>query len=342
LARIPCPACGRVFTAQDSLDSHIFANHRGDRFYVRVNERVAADLVLLQDPVCSVVVIPLGHHPVDVTWVTVGTEMGGSLRVEPGTRQGLLKVGTISRGVLNVEGKCGQHVRTYQVHVRSVPPLDEDDLDVRVLQVQMALSATATGVRLEQLAPLRLQKDDELAGRYLDGFHEYMLSVALERERRWEEASHAAERAWGRLNIFNTHLARSALAVLAFRMDMFEYLAHPQTNSTLEPVAAYLLSPSREGAVRHGRGTRGVWIEPYQERLIAAVQRARASEFPSARDLLAGRDVAFDESPFNRRKLAILQARIAAGLGERQAARGAYRELVDDPLYGAEAERYLV
>lgn len=156
------------------------------------------------------------------------------------------------------------------------------------------------------------------------------------------DAGRALERAWGQLLIFGTELARATVSILAFRLDALGFLASPTTGSSLAAIAQYLMSPPQiDSAPRPGRINEGIWIDDYQEALIASAADASQGRFDLALHSLNNAPAGLSTAAGNERKSAILRARISDAVGDRAAARVAYSALRSDPMYATEAEAWL-
>jgi len=328
-----------LFSAQSRLDSHLFEKHRNDGFYLRVNGRVANDIVVVGTLLEAVTMHPLGSAAVQMTVSTPNgtTELIAASGVATPILASPLRVGRVT-----VNARSGVRRRTYDIYVGTAPDVDLAPLDRQVQSLQPLMESSSSDA-IEEMYQILTNTQGTLRHRYAAGFYEYLLSISLEREGKWSDASAAMERAWGRLGIFNTDLAKSARSVLAFRMDALEFLAAPSTRSRLAFAAIYLMH--RSGIPTEGRvelsARLGVWVDPFQETLLRAIESMTKGDCRRARTILEGREPRLDDAPSYRQKLPVIEARISACLGERATAVSRYRELLDHPLFGEEAKRYL-
>jgi hypothetical protein len=172
---------------------------------------------------------------------------------------------------------------------------------------------------------------------YLEGLYEYLHAVALEGRGQFVDAGRALERAWGRLMPFGSQLARSAMAVVAFRLDAHAFLADAATGSSLAPYAAYLLSPSEVREASTFSTQNGIWIDAYQESLLHAIRHAIEGDPIAALKALDEAPVELRDASGNARKTLIIRGRNAAAANDVAGVRAAYSALISDPVYGSEA-----
>jgi hypothetical protein len=334
-----CQTCGRLFVGRKTLLAHVESSHRGDRFYLRLDERVLGQLTFTDD-VGTLTVVPLGDLPVAVEVEADGITPIAGIAV-PGDRwtTQLRPSWPAESGLVRVMGRCGSAVREYRIYVNARPAFDSRLLDGAVVASQVVLSDPG----MQDLSRLRpvANAQDALAQTYLDAFFEYNISVVLERDGDWANAARATESAWTKLGGFNTHLARSARSIVAFQMGAFGYLADPRTRSALGPVAGFLMSPPVRVRAEGMRGDTGIWIEPYLESLFDAIEAAALGRLDEARAILRGIGSSIPRSALVQRVTTLLHARIAFALGDEQGSRGWYQLLRADPDYGQEAEEHL-
>jgi hypothetical protein len=333
----PCPSCSTAFASREALGAHLFERHRTDRFYVRVNGRPSSELSVIGEPLRSVVVVPLGSQPVHVR-VSRDGALVGELSAMTGIETELI-LEPVEHGLVVLDCATSGRSRSFEVYVSIAPPFDHGLLDGIVTAAQAPLEGTAgtdfQGLRnaIDVRPPMSIER------RYLDGFAEYLLAHDLDGKGQFTDAGRALERAWGRLLPFGTDLARSAMAVIAFRFHAMEYLTSQSTASALAPYAAYLSVPPAVGTGVPSSASRGlIWVDQYQEALFAATRAAIEGRPMDGRTALAGAPASLELAAGNQRKFLILTARLANEIRDSDAARAAYQRLLADPIYGAEAK----
>lgn len=335
----PCQVCAQTFAAPLRLTEHLFGTHRTDRFFVRVNGRPSLEVHVSVEPLTSIEVVPLGSSHVDIE-VSIDGELAGRLTATAGIPTEILAggFGPVGRGLVTVRARTGRVVRTYMIYVRTAPPMLTAHLDALVNAAQAPLGKGGAADWNTLLAAARERGLSSLERRYLSGFGEYLLALHLDQTGSQRDAARALERAWGRLIPFGTDLARSAISVIAFRMDALEFLVSGATRSALAPVAGYLMSPPRWlTVVAKPRARSGIWIDDYQEALVSATHHALNGGFEAALAALRSAPSALRSAAGNQRKALILEARLTRELGDLAAMRSAYSGLQHDPVYGEEA-----
>jgi len=341
----PCPACELVFTSQDRLDRHLFAVHAGETFYVRVNGAVVPDTCFVDGALASLEVVVLGGEALGLAAVgSDGTD--AALVIDPGQRcdlLGSLGLAPSFHGEIDLLGQVGAHRRRYSIHVQRVPDFSAGDLD-RV--VELAQEPLADG-----LAPsvnlLRQRRSRERPGsleeRYVDGFAEYLLGCQFEVDLDFGHARDRYEQAFGRLRVFRTSLATSAMGILEFRAIAVRRLRGRGPTSRLWQSALFLESPEPSelpGSVASTHD-RGIWIDAYQEGLLNGIGAYADGDFDRATEIALALPQSLLDGPGNRRKRQLLVARASLRAGNTEAARAAYAELKEDVVFGDEARVYL-
>lgn len=336
----PCPSCTRIFSSGGGLSDHLFESHRSDRFHLRVNDRPAYEFTVLSEALRSVMVVSTGDKAVKVT-VAIDGKLVGRFDAVPGLETEVLPA-PVDRGLLTVDLAAGDRKRSYEVYVQTAPQMDPGPLDAAVRLAQEPLERGDASLQPALLDDAQGRHLGSLERRYLEGFCEYLMAADLDRGGNHAEAGWALERAWGQLLIFGTELARSTISVLAFRFDLLGFLANPATGSSLAGVARYLMSPPQishlETFVRTGHG---IWIDDFQEALIASARDAAGQRFEAALRSLDDAPASLSAAAGNERKSTILRARISDAVGDLEAARIAYSALRSDPMYATEAEAWL-
>jgi hypothetical protein len=339
---LPCPACARSFASDQALKQHLFSMHANGGFYIRVDDNVVPDVAFVERMPQTMEFIPLGADPVGLTaQFSQGEPIRGM--VPPGGRLdllALLRLDKEAHGVLTVTGTRGGLERTYQLHLQRPPVLNFASLDALVTDAQGPLlvkrPANWEELQSEALRPSR----GALETRYLSGFAELLLGYNQElHERHWQSAGGCIARAFGYLRIFTSDLARSACALLAFRMNAYRYLLDDGPGSIFWQAANFFQIPSHPASTNETQRpvSGGLWMDDYQEGLLRAVEAADRSDWEAADAEVRELPSAFDCGPGNDLKRLVLTARIAARLGQAERAENAYTELLNDPEFGEEA-----
>lgn len=318
----------------------MFDTHRSDRFYLRLNGRPAHEFTVLTEPLLSAQVVPTGDRPVHVR-VAIDGRLIGELSAASGLATELI-IGEIDRGVLTVDLVAGGRRRSFEVYVQTSPTMEAASLDAAIRSAQEPLARGLAPLWRPLLADAHRRRPGSLERRYLEGFCEYLMAADLDRAGNHVDAGHAIERAWGQLVIFGSDLARSTIAILAFRLDAFAFLTSPVAASSLAGIAGYFLSPPQPDLPVPGpRHDAGIWIDDFQEALIEAARHAIESQFAAAQAALDRAPRELSAAAGNERKSLILKARISVGLEDLRGAETAYSALRSDPMYSPEAEAWL-
>jgi hypothetical protein len=338
----PCPTCERVFSSASALSAHLFDRHRHQGFYLRVNDVVPADTLVLGDEPWQIDAIAAGADPVELK-LTLPNGQIHEIPLEAGRSVSILAyVEQWPTGeALRVRGIPGD--RTYAIYRGSVPDLDLSLLDPLVLAAQEPLyggAAANWAILLDAREP-----GNVLRQRYLEGFAELLLAVNAEvYDRDLSTASRSYTRAFGQLRVFGTRLARAATALLAFRMDAHELVMRQGAQSTLWEPAHWYSSPPREviPTPQAGVAGRGIWIDDYLEGLINIATSALRNDPDGAHAVWARLPHSLSEGPGYGGKHDIAGARIARLVGNLELSRQMYRRLAEHPLYAREAREALL
>jgi hypothetical protein len=313
---------------------------------VRINQQIAGEIAFVDQPLSGLTLVPLGPGDIEVVASTPAGEQS-QFAVRSGEVLDLyasLGLDHQTHGMISVAARKGQYRRAYEIHVKDAPIIDFGELDRLVQQAQEPL-------KNGQPADWRMLRDHgsapasgPLQRRYLLGFAEYLLACNLEAiELVWPHAQRQYEAAFGMLRIFSSDLARSALAVLAFRMDAFTLLKQNGPQSLFWQPAVFFGDQDqhiRPDSARRRPGA-GIWVDEFQEGLLRGVAAYYRGDLIAADAEARGLPRSLTQDPANRRKMLLLQARVAAALHDKERARRAYDELRDDPTFGREAQEAL-
>jgi hypothetical protein len=335
----PCPICPQVYGTESALGAHIFQRHGTEGFYVRLNDAVPAEVVVVPGPVWQLEVIATGHSPAAID-VAIGSDRPQRFEVEPGSPKSLLPMlDEWSDGdslQIGRADKSGEHA--YVIFKGAAPSIDVDKLDDMVAEAQEPLWHGQPG-RWQTLRAAE-RSVEPLAARYLRGFAEYLLAIQFEVfHHDFEPARRGLEAAFGRLRVYNSALARAASALLAFRMESYGLVRRMGPASTLWSAAHYFDSPATvpEPFPDLRIADRGVWIDNYQEGLLRVANDALRGHPKAALEHWQSLPPDLTAAPGNGAKRDIAGARLYAELGDRRRSRALYGRLLDYPGYEAEA-----
>jgi hypothetical protein len=336
-----CEACAQAFSTDDLLKHHLFTRHANGGFYLRVNDAIVSDVIFVDAIPEAMQFVPIGSDPVELS-----IELEGAVPITgmvPAANsldiRALLSLDDSTCGVVTVRGRRALFEKTYQIHIKRPPELAFDRLDELVIAAQSPLlgGRPARWEILQEAADSATR--NSLERRYLRGFGSLLLSENQELfEAEWRSASHRIEEAFGYLHVFASDVARSACNLLAFRMSAFSYILN-QPPGRFWQAANFFQTPPVVAAASESPTpvVSGIWMDDYQEGLLAAAADAAYGDWESAGLAIRRLPTALDRGPGNGRKRLVLEARIAAGLGQTDRAQLAYRALGDDPIYGDEA-----
>ena len=338
----PCPNCESVFSESARLSNHLFRRHGTHGFYLRVNDTVPADVVVVPERPWQLDVVATGADPLRLE-ITVPTGRTAEVLVAAGSTMSLLAftddwaVGTSIR--IRSSERAG---KMYTIYRDSVPDLDLKNLDALVLSAQEPLYAGAPA-RWELLMGAR-KPGEVLRTRYLEGFAEVLLGINREvHSRDFGTATRSYTRAFGQLRVFGTPLARAAASVLAWRMDAQQLVLRQGPHSTLWASAHWYSSPpTKPDAVPTLEvADRGIWIDDYMEGLIKVAHHALAGDYHDASSALDGLPGTMAEGPGYQSKHDIAGARIARATGNMTLSRHLFAQLANHPVYESEARQAL-
>lgn len=341
---VSCPACAEAYASKERLQQHLFDRHRGGGFYLRVEGRIVQDVAFLDRVPKRLEFVPLGADEINLTIsysATPRSPIEGN--VPAGESLNLLNLIPLtqnSRGVLSITSNVRGYTKTYLLHLIQPPQLDFRRLDALVFDAQEPLTV---GQR-PSLSVLERMADSahfsHLEQRYLRGFAELLLGSEQELfDTNWRGAKERWEQAFGLLRIFTSDLARSARALMAFRMNAFPAIIALGQASTFWHAAHYFLNP--RGVIASAPVTRpshhGLWMDEYQEGLLRVVEAATLRDWNAASAALQELRDGPQVHPSNTLKRQLLSARVATALGDKERARAAYDDLRWDPVFGEEA-----
>ena len=338
----PCPNCESVFASAETLSAHLFSRHSNHGYYVRLNDTVPADVVVVPEQPWQFDAVVTGSD-LETLHLHLPNGQNLALPVEPGQRLSLLPhihhwpTGTAIR----ITGS-GRFDRQYTVYRDVAPDLNVSDLDALVLRGQEPLYE---GGQADWRILLREREAGEpLRTRYLEGFAELLMGMNAEVFLRdIGMANRGYTRAFGQLRIFASPLARAATMLLAFRMDAYRLVLRAGHQSTLWAAAHYYQAPPRAPEVLPPPGVadRGVWIDAYMEGLLAVAHHALSEDFDVAYGAWRELPNELKDGPGYAPKHDIAGARLALTAGDGDISRRLYSRLVDHPLYEREARQAL-
>lgn len=338
----PCPNCESVFSERSRLADHLFSRHGTHGFYLRVNDTVPADVVVVPDRPWQLDVVAIGADPISVE-VTLPAGRSSEIRASPGSTTSLLRfLDDWAAGTAIRVGSNDANHRTYTIYRDSVPDLDLTSLDELVLSAQEPLYAGAPAEWERLLAARR--PGEVLRTRYLEGFAELLLGINSEiHARDFEMASRSYTRAFGQLRIYGTPLARAAATVLAWRMDAQRLVLRQGPNTTLWASAHWYSSPPivPDLVPDVGVAERGIWIDDYMEGLITLAHQALAGDEGAAMVTWHALPPHLADGPGYQPKHDIAGARLARAVGDDALSRHLFAQLASHPLYESEARQAL-
>lgn len=348
LAIIDCPSCKDSFSSESRLQQHIFDVHRGDRFYIKVDDRVVAeDLVYLEKAPDTFTVTAMGAEA--SAKLDIGRKQE-TLRLKPGRAVSLRsRIPKTYRGLIALTVTIGSYQREVYIYWAEMPRLDVGRLDAIVGLLQRPLiDGEQPDWEGFKRAYIQQPGANPLEARYLSGFFEYIYGSYLEQSD-FHEAKPCLERAFGYLQRFRTDLAHSARSILALKMNLFTilkecgphskfYLANSFFNGG--PLQQETMSVASL-AITDMERTR-LWIDSFQETFLEALSSYYSNDFSGVFSKLAAlkRDRLIGDRN-NDDKVILLEARTLIAQGNKVAGARAYTHLRYHPLFGKEAERII-
>jgi hypothetical protein len=335
----PCPSCFQTYASEPALTQHLFGAHSRTGFFVRVNGRVVLTSVFVS-AVRSVELVPLGPEPIDVRLTS--NDRGRKVTVDPYHPVDAREYVDIV-DELRIQAHVGNAWREYAIYVGKLPTTNSQYVDERFRESQAPL-LNLHAPSWKQLNSLPLASP--LDQKYARGLAEYLLGVQLEvLEHRWRDARARYESAYGTLRPFSTVLSRTVCSVVEFRMNAFNRLIANGRRSVFWPAANLLCSPPRRvsevGLPSSRQSDTGVWIDHAQDTMLDVAAYVLMEDYGKAEEELRSLRNDEVEEAGNWTKMQILSARISAALGRVDGAQHAYASLLNDPLYGDEARRYV-
>jgi hypothetical protein len=341
----PCPACELVFASEAIQSSHLFERHPRDSFFVRVNGAVVSDVVFIDGSLEMIEAVPLGSASVSLQ-VKTSTGIDARLLAAPGGRLDLMAAANLRpdfAGVMDLVGQIGTLKRRYEIHVRQVPAFDSAAADELVAEAQRPLlDGHAPNVALVR-REVDSRSSSSLERRYLEGFAEYLLGAGYELAGDWGVARDRYQEAFGRLRVFPSDLAQTAVGVLEFRMLAAQRLLRRGPNSIFWQAGHFLMGPPNLSGAPATRTAHqnGIWVDEFQEGLLLGIENYYAGRIGEALDVARSLPLRLLNGPGNRRRLTLLTARANVRLSDVQEARRCYLDLEEDPVFGEEARAYL-
>jgi hypothetical protein len=338
----PCPNCELVYSDRARLSDHLFHRHGTHGFYLRVNDTVPADVVVVPDRPWQLDAVATGADPIRLV-VTMPGGHSSEVVVAPGSAVSLLRFTdgwTVGTPILI--RSSDRFDRTYTIYRDLVPDLNLDMLDELVLRAQERLYAGGSA-RWELLLGAR-RPGEALRTRYLEGFAELLLGVNMEiHSRDFATATRSYTRAFGQLRVFGTPLARAAASVLAWRMDAYALVLRQGPNSTLWASAHWYSSPPRVPDVitTLDVAERGIWIDDYMEGLIDVAHQAIVGNPDEALSRWRTLPATLADGPGYPSKHDIAGARLARAAGDTTLSRRLFTQLANHPVYESEARQAL-
>lgn len=343
-----CPACGELL-ASDTLNQHMFQRHANDFVYLRINDRVvlsgSEEAVSDSDTALQLVLPP--EMLAKVTISINGAERQSIAGMGSGSLSDALQ--ELHEGRMEIQvWASGSHMQFAMVRKlqpsANIPELDgtisqyQRDLDLGIEPDWSALS--------NAIAAASSRAESER--RYLRGFYCYSLAMWLDRKQPYHDSVRThIEEAFALLEPFDTTLALSALGILAMRMNQFAALERCRLLTRLGLITRFFvdreLTPA-DGASQTPAVNRdqALYIDEYLEVYLEAVQA-----YYSNNHLLLSRclnrlgELVRERDAYDTAKYQLLQARTLLRLGQTQEARICYRSLLNDPVFGSEAQEQL-
>jgi hypothetical protein len=341
-----CPVCLNTFYSGDSLKDHITQVHGPQHVYLRVNGCIVREIGWAGRGIESISVVLLGHARARVRVSAGGSETELTTKSDASLNRG---VPSGFEGELSVEVVPeGGSSRAFKIYVRSLPEFHQDDIDRTIWEFQDEFGRDA---RMPDLQEWRNRcgvrgSMSALEDRYVNGFYEYTLGYALEREGDTQNAKEHFEDAFGLLLPFRTVLAEQAQCVLGLKMNCFGALIRCEEDSVFGPSRAFFTRYPEENWKQPkkwpARDSFGLYMDDFTKRLarqLAVFYGEDDDGFWKGVEALRFHPASREKN--NADKLQVMEARAFARTGDRAEAKKHYGLLRYHPYFGAEAEEFL-
>lgn len=338
-----CPQCGCYFHSDKNWASHIHREHGLGDAYVLVNGAILGDSLFLENAIDSFQIVVVGPTTAEVKIAVDGAEH----RVE--VSQGLKEIpwlGKVRSGEARVIiSISGRRPYEHHIYVKELPRFRGSEADDLFLKLHAELGGQDDEGLVFRCWELNSEayQASRLERMYVNGLFEYTFGAAFETAGMFDRAGPRFEEAYSLLRCYRTPLALTALCVLSLKLNCFGHLALCSESSFFQPANVFFNHfPETRRLRAIAGGSVGLFVDPHTEDLVNALRCFVSSDLQRARNLLGKLRAHPEASRLNNRiKLDVLEARLAARLGDSQRARSNYDYLKDHPRFRDEAEEYL-